>query len=174
MAAPYIIALDPATTTGLCHGRVGERPTLIAQSFKSKTEEDLYGAATAFFATFLKTRSPDLLCIEAPIMATWGKTNAQTTSITRGLYAIFTGIARCKGIEIKRADIGTWRKYFLGRGNLKGPEAKRQCVALCAQLGWEAPDHNAAEAAGIWSWASSQLAPRGAQRIEPLFARTAA
>lgn len=176
MAAPYIIALDPATTTGLCEGRVGERPTILTQRFRFGTDqdEDLYGAATVFFATFLKDRKPDLVCIEAPIQAAWGKTNAQTTSITRGLYAIFTGIARAKNIEVMRADIGTWRKYFLGKGNLKGAEAKRQCVKLCAQLGWVAADHNAAEAAGIWCWAGSQLAPSRTQRIEPLFVGQAA
>lgn len=173
MAAPLIVALDPASTTGICEGRVGDRPTLHTQRFRfgKDQDEDLYGAATGFFARFLKTRSPDLVCIEAPILAAWGKTNAQTTFITRGLYAIFTGIARAKGIEVLSADIGTWRKYFLGRGNLKGSEAKRQCVQLCSQLGWDAPDHNAAEAAGIWSWAGSRLAPSNAQRIEPLFAR---
>lgn len=172
MAAPLIVALDPATTTGLCYGNVGAKPTLLAQRFRSRADqadEDLYGAATAFFATFLKSRAPDLIAIEAPIQAAWGKTNAQTTSITRGLYAIFTGIARAKGIEVLRADIGTWRKYFLGSGRLPGSEAKQRCVRLCAQLGWEAPTHDAAEAAGVWCWAGSQIAPQNATRIEPLF-----
>lgn len=177
MAAPYIIALDPATTTGLCEGRVGERPTLLTQRFRfgDDQDEDLYGAATAFFATFLKTRKPDLVCIEAPIQAAWGKTNAQTTSITRGLYAIFTGIARAKGITVMRADIGTWRKFALGRGNMPGRQAKQASLRLCSQLGWRAETHDAAEAACIWIWACSRLAPKLAQRFEPLFvAREAA
>ena len=174
MAAPYIIAIDPATISGICHGYVGSKPRLLTKCFRSKTDEDLYGAATVFFATFLLDKKPDLVCIEAPIQAAWGKTNAQTTSITRGLYAIFTGIARAKNIEVRRADIGTWRKYFLGRGNLKGAEAKRQCVRLCQQLGWVAADHNAAEAAGIWCWAGSTLDPSRATRVEPLFARATA
>jgi hypothetical protein len=171
VTAPYVVGIDPATNTGICEGRVGSRPTLLAQRFRygDDQDEDLYGAATCFFATFLKTRSPDLIAIEAPIMATWGKTNAQTTSITRGLYAIFTGIAKCKGIPIVRADIGTWRKHFLGRGNLPGREAKARCMALCAQLGWDAPTHDSAEAAGVWLWACSQIAPQRAQRVEPLF-----
>lgn len=171
--APYIVAIDPATNSGFCEGHVGASPMLHAQRFRSGADDDidLYGAATLYFATFLMTRKPDLIAIEAPIMAAWGKTNAQTTAITRGLYAIFTGIARAKGIRVLTADIGTWRKYTLGRGNLKGPDAKRQCVALCRQLGWNAPTHDAAEAAGIWLWAGSQLAPERVQRIEPLFAR---
>lgn len=171
-AAPYIIALDPATTTGICHGYLGSKPRLLTQQFRfaDDKDEDLYGAAVYFLSSFLKDRKPDLIAIEAPIRASWGKTNDQTTSITRGLYAVFTGIARCKGIPVLKADIGTWRKYFLGRGNLKGAEAKRQCVRLCAQLGWDAEDHNAAESAGIWCWAGSTLDPRHANRVEPLFA----
>lgn len=173
---PYIIGIDPATNAGFCHGRVGEKPTLLAARFRkgNETEEQLYGAATCFFATFLKTITPDLIAIEAPIMATWGKTNANTTSVTRGLYAIFTGIAVCKGIPLIRAEISTWRKYFLGNGRLKGDVAKARCVALCAQMGWTAPTHDAAEAAGIFCWAESQIAPRQATRIEPLFAGRAA
>lgn len=171
MAAPYIVGIDPATNCGICEGRVGAKPTLLARRFRSgdETDEDLYGAATFFFADFLKTRAPDLIAIEAPIMAPWGKTNAQTTSITRGLYAIFVGITKCKRIPLLRADIGTWRKYFLGKGNLPGKEAKAQCMRLCSQLGWDAPTHDSAEAAGIWMWAGSQIAPQRVQRTEPLF-----
>jgi hypothetical protein len=173
MGRPYIIAIDPATNTGICEGIVGSKPTLHAQRFRfgDDQDEDLYGAATKFFATFLKDRHPDAVAIETPIMADWGKTNHQTTAITRGLYAIFTGIVRCKGIKLIRADIGTWRKYFLGHGRLKGEDAKARCVRLCAQLGWHAPTHDAAEAAGIWMWACSKESPANVQRIEPLFAR---
>lgn len=170
MTAPYIIAIDPATNCGICHGCVGSTPRMRAEYFGGGDgEEDVYGSAVNFFATFLKDRAPDLIAIEAPIMATWGKTNAQTTAITRGLYAIFTGIAKCKGIPLIRAEIGTWRKYFLGNGQLPGKEAKAQCLRLCAQLGWDAPTHDSAEAAGIWCWASSVAAPQSAHRIEPLF-----
>ena len=171
MAAPFIIAIDPAINSGFCEGVVGKTPTLHAERFPYDPEEIevLYGAATVFFATFLKARKPDLIAIESPIMAAWGKTNAKTTDVTRGLYAIITGIATAKSIPILRADIGTWRKWFLGRGNLKGKDAKAQCVMLCKQFGWHAPDHNAAEAAGIWSWAGSKLDPRLATRVEPLF-----
>lgn len=168
-----IVAIDPATNTGICTGNAGETPALLARRFRHGDESDeaLYGNAVHFFADFLKDRKPDLIAIEEPIMATWGKTNAQTIAITRGLYAIFAGIACCKGIPLLKAPVGTWRKYALGRGNLPGDEAKRQCVAMCRRLGWPAPSHDAAEAAGIWLWACSQAAPHLAHRPEPLFAR---
>lgn len=171
MTAPYIVAIDPATSTGVCHGRVGSTPTLLELRFRhgKQTDEDLYGTATCFFAAFLKTRSPDLIAIEAPIQAAWGKTNAGATSITRGLYAIFTGITKCKGIPLLTAEIATWRKYAIGHGHLPGKVAKQRCVALCGQLGWDAPDHNSAEAAGIWLYAGAQLDPQHCTRHEPLF-----
>ena len=39
---------------------------------------------------------------------------ADTLMLTRGLYAIFAGIVRAKGIRLLRAEVATWRKYFLG------------------------------------------------------------
>lgn len=176
MPGQFIIAIDPATSTGICEGRVGETPTLRTQRFRVSNEdqhEDIFGRATHFWAEFLRTRSPDLVAIEAPIETPWGATNANTKSIAYGLYGIFTGIVHCKSIRFLKAPVGTWRSYFLGHGNLKGPEAKARCIYLCDRLRWPAPNHDAAESAGIWSWACSTVEPRNAQRIEPLFARAA-
>lgn len=167
---PLIIGIDPATTTGICEGRAGSTPTLLAQRFRGDTHEDIFGEATLFFATFLKDRTPDLIAIEAPLIITTGRTTAQVVSVKIGLHAIFTGIAKCKGIPLKVVQVSTWRKYALGRGNLPGPEAKRASLKLCSQLGWDAASsHDAAEAAMIWLWASAQIAPQSVQRAEPLF-----
>lgn len=174
MTAPYIVAIDPATRSGFCHGRVGQKPALLARDFGGDDKEAVFGNAVHFFAAFLKTVSPDLIVIEVPIQAVWGKTNADTTDISRGLYGIFSGIARCKNIKTVRAEIATWRKYALGNGRLPGKAAKAASLRLCAQLGWDAPTHDAAESAMIWLWAGSQVAPRQVHRVEPLFAHAGA
>jgi hypothetical protein len=60
--------------------------------------------------------------------------------------------------------------YALGSGRLKGRDAKTAMVRLCRALGWgEDVPHDAAEAAGIFLWASGQIAPQLAIRHEPLF-----
>ena len=174
---PLVIGIDPATNTGICEGRVGETPTLSAQRFRvsSKDEiEDVFGRATFFFADFLRTRTPDLVAIETPVWVSGGLTNADTVTLTRGLYGIISGIVKAKRLTIMRAPVPTWRKYFLGSGKLPGADAKRECQRVCGYLKWDAPTEDAAEAAGIWSWGCSQVDPKHAHRVEPLLARLSA
>lgn len=170
-----ILAIDPAGITGVCEGRPGKVPRLSSLKFKADISDEpevIFGRAVHWLADRLRTDPPSLIAIEQPFPSN----NFASTMITIGLYGVLTGIVRCKAIPLKLAPVQTWRKYFLGKGNLKGDEAKRQCVKLCAQLGWDvpivgrSPDHNAAEAAGIFSWASSQVDPRNVTRVEPLFA----
>lgn len=48
-----------------------------------------------------------------------------------------------------KAHIGSWRKHFLGRGNLPKALAKQEAIRVCEAFGWDTFDHNAAEACGI-------------------------
>jgi hypothetical protein len=168
-----IIGIDPATNTGVCAGKVGKTPVLSAHRWrvaKRDPLEDLLGRALFFMADLLRTNTPDVVAIEPPIRVSGGDTSYDTMVLTHSLYAVFAGCVRARGIQLLRADVRTWRRYFLGAGNLKGEVAKRESVRLCGHLGWEAPTHDAAEAAGIWLWACSIVSPKTAQRVEPLFA----
>ncbi len=174
-----ILAIDPATRTGLAEGAPGSVPRLTIKNFRgdpTDAPEDIFQRVTFFFASRLRDEPlPTHVFIEAPVPPSGivGATNHNTTLITIGIYAIVVGIVRCKHIPIHRAPIGSWRKYFLGKGNLSGAEAKRRAAEVCRLLAWDAPDHNAAEAAGIWAWGCAQIAPELAPRIEPLFVRGA-
>lgn len=176
-AGGEIWAIDPATKTGFACGEPGSVPKLSTHDFGDGEggHTALFGRATFFLADRLRTIRPGLIVIEAPVppRQVEGGSNYNASEISLGLNGIFCGIAHCKGIPLIPAHIGSWRKYFLGRGNLKGKEAKLQAMKLCAQLGWKAPDDNAAEAAGMWSWACGQVAPQRAIRVEPLFAHGA-
>lgn len=173
-----IMAVDCATRTGVAFGAPGLAPDICTFNFRkhrTDTPEDIFGRAVAFAATRFRDHRPDVMAIEEPLPG--GKSrNADSTSIAHGLYGIFTGVAKAKGVHVLPAPIGTWRKFFIGRGNLPGAKAKAECVALCRRLGWHVPgdDHNAAEAAGIWAWACAIEAPRQSPRVEPLFAGRAA
>jgi len=171
MSAPLIIGVDPATLTGLCWGRVGETPRLESRKFRVSPldkVEDLFGRAAYYWANILEGLDPVVVAVEAPVRII-GTSNDDTTTLTRGLYAIFAGLARARSIRVLPAQISTWRKYFLGHGHLAGAVAKRECLRRCTLMGWPAPDHNAAEAAGIWLWACAMEAPQLAKRPEPLF-----
>jgi hypothetical protein len=60
-----------------------------------------------------------------------------------------------------------------GSGKLRRAEAKTRAIAVCTQLGWKVRNDDEAEAACIWIFAVSNMAPKLAPRI-PLFMRGAA
>jgi hypothetical protein len=180
-----ILALDPAKKCGVAIGAPGERPHLSVVNFARELDEpeDIFARSLKWIDRALDgvigvgngfvLDKPTLLAIEAPIAPSekFGFTTFDTTLIALGLSAIFRGSARARGIPIMLAPINSWRKYCLSRGNLKGRDAKAAMIRLCRGLGWgDAIDHNAAEAAGIFLWASGQINPRLATRPEPLFA----
>ena len=167
-----ILALDSATKTGVAIGVAGETPKLWTQVWRLDKQDgppEIFGRALVWMATILRDDPPDLVVIEQPIYSVAGNTTHQTTTIIQGLYGIFTGTVKAKGIELLVAPIASWRKFALGHGRLKGDDAKRRMLALCAHMGWPSEDHNSAEAAGIWLWACSKKMPHLTHRTEPLF-----
>ena len=157
----HVLALDPATATGVAYGEPGSTPKLWTEKFggEGAEPEDIYEKATFFFADFLRTNTVDLFVIEGvvPPFGAMGRTTHNTTMITIGLYGIFVGVARCKRIPWRRVQIKAWRKHFLGRGDLNTETAKREALKRCRLLKWDPPDHNAAEAGGMFDWGCAQL-----------------
>lgn len=163
-----IMAIDPATTTGVCIGHAGDRPQLSSHKFREDKDdepENIFGRATFWLADCLSRETFDLIAIEAPFPSQ----NFATSMIALGLFGIFTGIAKCKSIPITRVQISVWRKYFLSSGRMPGPQAKKESLRVCEALGWDTSGHDSAEAAGIWTFACSQAAPQSVQRVEPIF-----
>lgn len=178
-----ILALDPARRTGFALGRPGRQPLLGVARLANKLDEpdDVFGRASAWINKILcgeiLDEVPTLLAIEAPIAPAEvaGFTNFNTTRIALGLQGIFRGAARARGLRILPAPINSWRKYCLNSGNMRGAAAKAAMVRLCRQLGWgDDVPHDAAEAAGIFLWAESQIAPHLATRPEPIFSGASA
>jgi hypothetical protein len=161
-----IFALDPATRCGVAEGLAGGKPALQTINFGGREfdePEDVFARASAFIARRLDAMPrPDVMAIEVPVPK-------YDSLVVLGLYAIFCGAARHRGIPIKRAAVQTWRSYALGTGKLPRAQAKAAAVEMVRRLGWPAVDDNAAEAGLIWLWCCSQIAPRLARRPEPLF-----
>jgi hypothetical protein len=174
-----ILALDPATKTGWCVGAPGGCPQLGVVDFSREMDDhfDVFMRARCWINAQLSPNNGPIfgritvLAIERPVPPSkaYGGTNFDTTLIALGLFAMFGAAARYHGVKILPAHIGTWRKYALGVGNLRGAEAKAGMVRLVKGLGWGDVGHDAAEAAGIWLWASGQIAPERVVRAEPLF-----
>jgi hypothetical protein len=172
-----VLALDPASTTGFAYGAPdADAPEIGSVKFSREHDvrADVFGRAVAWWRMRMQTRQPHLLVIEPPIPPgdLWGKSNYDSTVILHGLYAIFIGLAMEWPMPVIEAPTRTWRKYFLGMGNLRRDEAKLAAKRMCRRLKWGDPltsDENACEAAGIWAFGCAQVEPTLVRRIEPLF-----
>src|SRR5262245_27100379 len=129
-----ILALDIAKVTGVARGDTGGTPNLSVQVFCRRDDDDAetFGRATMWFARLLRDEPPDLIAIERPLPV-------YDSTLLYGLRGTAIGLARAKNVPVIQVPVATWRKYFLGRGDLKGPEAKRMCVQLCGRLKWTVP-----------------------------------
>lgn len=170
-----VLALDPATKTGWAIGAPHDAAPQIGTVDFGRPHDgagDVFGRALRWGEG--KIEGASLLVIEPPIPPgqLWTASNYQTTVILHGLYAIFTGLAVARNVPVLEAPTRTWRKYFLNNGNLKRDVAKLAAKRLCRALKWGDAlklDDNAAEAAGIWAYGCTQVAPARVRRIEPLF-----
>lgn len=169
----YILALDLAKRTGIARGVAGATPILLTENFARRDDDDadVFGRLVLWLAALLRDDPPGLIAVEQPLPRF-------DSTLLYGLRGIALGLARAKQVPILQVPIGSWRKFFLGTARFKGggAEAKRRSVEQCARLKWAVPCsprgepmHDAAEAAGLWLYACSQVAPKAAQRSEPLF-----
>jgi hypothetical protein len=172
-AGGAILALDAATRTGVAQGAPGETPVLDTVSFKRELDDDfdIWARAQVWLIRRLNAaveadRPIELLVLEG-LVPQYDKT------IQCGIYACFGAVARNKRIPIMWAMPQTWRAVILGDGKLKTAVAKTRAVSVAAQLGWNPQGHDEAEAACLWLWACTKVAPRQVQRF-PLFMRGAA
>lgn len=159
-----ILALDPATRCGVASGHAGGTPVLQTINFGRELDqpEDIFARASAWIDRRLGQEAFDAAAVEVPVPKF-------DSLIVMGLYAIFVGAFRRRGIPLHLAAVGTWRAYVFGTNKMPRHVAKPKAVQLVATLGWQAIDHNAAEAGLIWLWCGAQVAPKLTRRPEPLF-----
>src|SRR5262245_62131379 len=146
-----VLALDPATITGVADGIAGGNPVLSIVHLRTSADDDfddMMGRAAEWMLTRLRTDPPRVLVLEKPVPP-FASRDFDSTRMGLGLDGLWTGLARASGVYVRHAPIQSWRKGVLGNGRIKGADAKRRMLGICKSLGWPAADHNAAEAAGI-------------------------
>jgi hypothetical protein len=170
--ADTILALDIATRTGVAEGIPGNTPNIFCIDFGERSSpgevrhEDVFANAVKWATRVFGEHPPKLLVIEG-LVPQYDKT------LQCGLWAIISGIATANKVPVRIAAIQSWRLFVLGSGKLRRAEAKTRAIAVCAQLGWSVKNDDEAEAACIWIYACSMMAPKLAPRM-PLFMRGAA
>lgn len=169
---PAVLALDIATKTGWALHKPGmERPffgTLQLASTPGEVGEPMNGlyaflleqhrlhggiAHFVFEAQhvgFNRRKKTDAAGNEVAI-------SGMDPKVLKKLYALagmvewFAHCVKPAGVNRNcwEVHIGTWRKHFLGRGNLNRERAKITAMDECRRIGIFPPDDNAAEAMGI-------------------------
>ncbi len=180
---PLILALDIATKTGVCEGRVGEAPRFYSLRFARDGEdhEEAFARALRWIVERFQVDRPDAVCVEAPVNPApiMGRvdpetgrlglsTNPDTTIRLMGLWAVLAAAAKVKGVRYFRVHVQTARKAFVGAGNLKGPEGKRRSFEMCKAIGWGPNNRDESDAGCVFYWAACQLAPNLAPVITPM------
>lgn len=170
---PMIAGLDVATSTGVCFGRVGEKPQFLSQRFKGD-DTDFMGiveaveAAMVWTIGFIKTVRPDYLVIEAPLEFTPSAGTARTTIKLTSLAINIAAVAKAKSVPVRFAKVSTVRRTLLGPGGggLKGDHGKREVMRFCRAAGWEPATHDQSDAGAVWWFMGRELRPQIAQPMD--------
>lgn len=160
--SPDILALDLATRTGWARGVVNGEPEFGSVTFGKDGASNAarFAHALRWAVDIFKDDPPDILVIEAPI-AVQGFSVQQGAKLLFGLPAIFIATAyECGVHRIYEHDVRDIRNVFLGHRNLKTAIAKAATERRCRQLGWQVPDHNAADACALWAYECTRIRPR--------------
>ena len=163
MPEPVVIALDPARALGCAVGSIGGVPKLtsIKLGGDGTPDEEVFGAGARVLDALINDAAPVLVTVERPFYKT-GESNYGTTVLLHGLYGALVGMARAHEIIVWPVAVASWRAVALGTSKFASQDAgKKASLAMCKRLGWDAADDNAADAGGIWMWATAKYAPYG-------------
>lgn len=158
-----IVALDVATTVGICVGSPGAKPAAWSVRLGKKGDEDaLFSNALRLTWELIDRHKPDLIAYEGAVGG------PRTSHFLVGIIANIRGCAAFKGVPAVSYNIGAIRKTFVGQHITSAqykhlPPAKRKAVARahakaavmkgCQMRGWTAPDEDAADACAIFEHA---------------------
>lgn len=180
------LALDLASATGWAVDTpdVPGRPLWGCVKLLGSEYGDKGAELAGFLNTAIALHKPELIVFERPLDPRnmgrdqyWRTDETQrgakprffasyeTVRITHGLAMVTEVVAKKLGIRCEEVHVQSWRAHFIGPYRKAAKErgetvkVKAFVIARCAELGWQIADNNAADAAGIWSYAKVQQNP---------------
>lgn len=157
-------ALDLSSRTGVAtwDGRAG-RPLLSTKKLVGYDYaiEDTLELWRVWLGDFIKTHRPELVIIEEFVVALYDdakdperrpQVNGQAILRLAGLSTFTRWACKKAGAKVAVVTAAQWRKHAFGSARNNGTDWKQRARQRCDYLGWEYPDHNAAEAGLILDW----------------------
>lgn len=163
-----LLALDISLTTGVAFGSLAEgRPRSLCWNLPDG-EHNFYRALTGLRENVMalcQFQKVETVVVEAAMRKVDRFHSAYSAYLLMSLAAVAGEAATRAGAAVLSVDCQKWRKTYIGNGGLSGEESKRLAMQRCDQLGWRYPDHNAAEAMGIWYWGMASRFPKFTPRV---------
>ena len=152
-----MIALDLSSQVGWAIGELGGRPLLGTWVLPS------IGGEGARFASFeneladaMAVHEPSIMALEAPLPLP-ALNNRDVAFQQMGLRAIALSEAYRASASVHESDVYSIRLAVLGTGRFAKGQVKHAVEAWAKREGLNAPDHNAADAACLWTFYSRRL-----------------
>lgn len=176
---PVILALDVATLTGYCLGRVGAREPLIGSINlrdvgTSRPRRFLYLAKS--LASLFASHEIDQVRFESPmniaVAARVGATE-EVMLLLRGAIGVVECEAARAGIEdIDSFTVQEARKHVLDVGRVPKGTGKKEVMKAVTALGYKCANEDQSDALAGWLYCSALADPRRAHLVTPLFAES--
>lgn len=164
-----IIALDLASTTGICIGKPNTSPIFFTESLGDVGGGHGERMAQAIRMTnrLIKQYQPTFIALEAPIKT--NKTQKVVEELLMGLRGCVIGIAHMHHVPLEQFEISTVRRHFIGHGGLKSKPAKDAVMKRCKQLGWNPKNFDESDSGAVWDYACSRQSRSHSLQGTPLF-----
>ncbi len=165
MMSRKLLALDLGTTTGWAEGPIDPRDgPILTGSFRLGPEGAGHGARFGALLTWLADRfqvsRPDTLAYEAPLDPRILSTAKATIRLLNGLPAIVEVVCDRRGLwDVREAEVGDIRHYWLGRRNISGTLAKPAIRQRLIDQGYEVKDYDASDALALHRYISACINP---------------
>lgn len=166
-----LICLDIATVTGCAEWSPSGDPRFYSVRFASKGDDhpESFTRARRWIDDRLSIGDVAALYVECTNLgALIGHTTADTIERLVGLNAVISSAAGVWRIKYRRVDVHTARAAFLGKGRLKGEEAKPRAMEMARAIGWNPHNLDEADAATVLYVALTKEAPKAAPLISPM------
>ena len=158
-----LLALDISLTTGAAWGGPSSHSPRSAVCKLPEGRDNFDRALVGlrdYVMMMCKFEKVEIVAIEAAMRRVDREHSEYAAFLLTSLSAVAREAASRHGARIVPAECHTWRRHFIGSGNLSGEDSKRAAMKMCDRLGWTYQDHNAAEACGVWHWGMARHFPK--------------
>ncbi len=155
-----VAAFDLGAHTGVAIGLAGQKPALSTEMVGSRSipHGARFLAMQRLTLQIINLHRPDRIVIEKPIAA-GVKGSEERVQLAMGYRAAVMTAAYAKSVPFFEFSVMSVRRHFIGSSKLHRAKAKAATVARASALGWKPMTEDEGDAAAVWDYACSKMAP---------------